>query len=263
MRNNIETLGVIPKKGLTPVLFYQGTRSYLFGLVRRDRFGTDLYARKDIDAGELNIKRAKRFGDGSVLTEFTKEYAERHRFYVIIRINLLGQRTYFASYSSTKLRKKPKAMFTRDIEKAYISASRKDIEETLAYLRVRLKEALMGVEEIYLTGQNEIQRKVFCLLMFDKEEQRMRYMSHYTKPGDVRSCESAERAMTLSYDDAVGMYEAAKGSAWGKRYQFAIIKKPEHNVDAKHLADYHKRHAVTGGVQIGFTLRSYQKKRGK
>ena len=240
-----------------PIYFYYGCKRYLYGLIKRKRFGTDIRMAKEMPCGKIT-SMVSRFGKDAILVSLMDSYVEMNTFYVIVREGLLGRVEYYKGFSSHKKRGKQKAMFTGHATKAYISASRTDIEQSLQTVRSINPKEKLAIEPIILNVRNVIQQPNFNIFMFDGEKGCYCYLSKYDNGYEIKSCKESLNALNMSYDEALRKYNELTSRNNNQRYKFAVIRRPQSNIKADDLEHYHAIHHETGRVQVGFYLKNYR-----
>lgn len=255
--NNDVIQGIGYDKTPMPIYFYYGEEKCLFGLIKRKRFGTNIDNSVTMPSGEIT-DMVKRFGDKAMLLTLSDKYLESHRFYTIVRVKKDGSREYFKDFSASRKRGKMKARYTKHVMRAYISASIEDVKESIKTIRTVNPVDRITYEEIYLNTQNVIQRPAFVIYLYDVRKDMYRYLSKYAKDDEVRGCNTLDNALCMGYDEVLQTYNRLN-SLYGKdKYHFAVINKPEGNVDAADVAEWQKKHHDTGRVQVGFHLNAYR-----
>lgn len=239
-----------------PIYFYYGEKRYLWGLIKRKRFGTKMEMSVPMPSGEIT-GMVKRFGDKAMLLTLSRKYLESHRYHAIVRTGRNGGREYFREVSASRKGGRQKVRYTKDVTKAYISASAMDIKESMRMIRALRPKELLTYQYIYLNAENIIQRPAFVIYLYDVKKGQYRYLSKYTTDAEVRGCSTMDNALCVGYDEALQTYDKLTAMHGKDKYHFAVINKPDGNVDAADVAEWQKRHHDTGRVQVGFHLNAY------
>lgn len=254
--NNDMIQGIGYDKKPMPIYFYHGEKRYLFGLIKRKRFGTNISKSVPMPSGEIT-GMVKRFGDKAMLLTLSGSYLSLHRFYVIVREKKNGSREYFMALSASKKGGRQKARFTEDAMKAYISASYNDVKDSINMLRGLRPVDRVTCENIYLNTVNVIQQPVFVIYLYDVKDGRYSYLSKYTTDAEVRCCNTLYNALCMGYDDALDRYDKLSAKYSKNKYHFTVIRKLDIHVDAAGVPAYQQKHHDTGRVQVGFHLNAY------
>lgn len=239
-----------------PIYFYYGEKRYLWGLIKRKRFGTNVNMCVPMPSGEIT-DMVKRFGEKAMLLTLSWSYLDLHLFYVIVRERMDGSTEYFMEISADNKGGKRQVRFTKDVMRAYISASYEDVKESINMLRGMRPKDLITSEHIYLNTVNVIQQPVFVIYLYDVARDRYRYLSKYATDDDVRGCGTLGNARCMGYDEALATYNSLSARYGKDRYHFTVINKPDVLVDADGVPEWQKRHHDTGRVQVGFHLNAY------
>lgn len=254
--NNDVIQGIGYDKKPMPIYFYYGERKYLFGLIKRKRFGTNIDNNAPMPSGEIT-DMVKQFGDKAILLTLSNKYLDSHRFYTIVRVKKNGKREYFRYFSASSKGGKIKVYFTKSVMKAYVSASFEDVKESVKMIRESNPGDRITYEEIYLNTSNVIQQPNFVIYLYDINNGLYRYLSKFANEDDVRGCSTMDNALRMGYDEALQRYNRLNALYGKDKYHFTVINKPDDNVDAANVRSWQLKHHDTGRVQVGFHLNAY------
>lgn len=154
--------------------------------------------------------------------------------------------TYFAAIG-----KDGKLAFTENVREAYISQSKRDIEETLVNVRAHGGKKVKAVA-VAMNIDNTLQEGNFVIVCKSKFSGRLLFLKNRYMDGNISLNPKSKAAERLGFDDAMEWYEWLKEAH--KENDYAVIVAPEEDINASQLARYVKEHGTKRNVAISVTL---------
>lgn len=201
-------------------------------------------------AGKAKAAEAirKKYGEAveiDTAEEMGDAFDDPRLFYVIVSEDKRRE-TYFASIS-----KYGKLTMTENVREAYISQSKRDIEETLVNVRAHGGKKVKAVA-VAMNIDNTLQEGNFVIVCKSKFSGKLRFLKSRYMNGNIALNPKSKAAERLGFDDAMEWYEWLK-EAHKKNY-YAVTVAPEEDINASQLARYVKEHGTKRNVAISVTL---------
>lgn len=191
---------------------------------------------------------AKLYGDTADIdtVESGLEVRESEKSFYMIICEDDGRELYFESIS-----KDGTVKFTDKVREAYISQSRKDIEDTLVNVRVHGGGKVRYVA-VSLNIDNTLQAGNFVIICKSKFSGKKMFLKERYMDGEIALHPKSSSAKKLGYDEAVEWYEWLKEKH--KQNLYAVIVAPEENIKAtqinKYMEEYGRHRAVAISIKL-------------